>query len=399
MADTSSATAPAASSRDYSAHRVRGGGTTIFAEITALAIEHDAVNLGQGAPDFDTPDLVREAAHRAIEAGRNQYATSSGEAALRGAIAAHAMRFYGQELDVAREITVTTGATEALFCAAMAFVDPGDEVIVFEPTYDSYVPGIRMAGGTPVAVPLHAPAFRFDPEELRRAFSPRTRMIYVNTPHNPTGTVFNDEELALIAELCIEHDVVAVTDEVYEHIVFDGARHRRLATMPGMRERTLTISSAGKTFSATGWKIGWTLGPEPLQRAIRGIHQWTTFATSTPMQHAMAEALAFPDAYYDELRDDYQRRRDFLLDALRQTPLAVTAPEGSYFVLADIGSTARPDAATFARWMASDVGVAVIPCGSFYLNSDEGRRFVRFCFCKRWETLDDAARRLRATGW
>jgi N-succinyldiaminopimelate aminotransferase len=392
MTDISPLSRPA---REFSAHRVRGGGTTIFAEITALALEHGAVNLGQGAPDFDAPDVVREAARRAIDAGRNQYATSAGETALREAIARHAMRFYGQELDVAREITVTTGATEALYCAAMAFVDPGDEVIVFEPTYDSYVPSIRMAGGTPVPVALRGPGFRFDPDELRAAFTARTRMIYVNTPHNPTGTVFDESELALIAELCIEHDVLAVTDEVYEHIVFTGAAHRRLSSLPGMRERTLTISSAGKTFSATGWKIGWTLGPEPLQRAIRGVHQWTTFATSTPMQHAMAEALDLPDSYYDTLRRDYEARRDFLMGVLAATPLEPNRPEGSYFIVAGIERMEHSDARAFARWMATDVGVAVIPCSSFYLDSPEGDRYVRFCFCKKWETLEAAAERLR----
>ena len=380
--------------RDFSAHRVRGGGTTVFAEITALALEHGAVNLGQGAPDFDAPDVVRDAARRAIEAGRNQYATSSGESALREAIARHSERFYNQTWDPAREVTVTTGATEALFCAAMAFVDPGDEVIVFEPTYDSYVPSIRMAGGTPVAVSLRAPSFRFDPDELRRAFSQRTRMIFVNTPHNPTGTVFNDEELALVAELCMAQNVLAVTDEVYEHITFGGARHRRLSDLPGMRERTLTISSAGKTFSATGWKIGWTIGPEPLQRAIRGVHQWTTFATSTPMQHAVAEALDLPDAFYSELRSEYQERRDYLMQVLRSTPLDPTVPEGSYFILADIGRMTAMTSIEFARMMAVDVGVAVIPCSSFYLGSREGDRFVRFCFCKRRETLEAAAERL-----
>jgi N-succinyldiaminopimelate aminotransferase len=390
-----SLSSPVRTPRDFSAHRVRGGGTTIFAEITALALEHGAVNLGQGAPDFDAPDIVRDAARRAIEAGRNQYATSSGERVLREAIARHAERFYAQQVDPATEITVTTGATEALFSAAMAFVDPGDEVIVFEPTYDSYVPSIRMAGGTPVPVLLRAPSFRFDPEELRRAFTPRTRMIYVNTPHNPTGTVFNDEELTLIAELCIEFDVLAVTDEVYEHIVFDGATHRRLSQLPGMRDRTLTISSAGKTFSATGWKIGWTIGPEALQRAIRGVHQWTTFATSTPMQYAMADALDLPDAYYEALRSDYRERRDFLMSVLRETALEPSLPKGSYFIVAGIDRMPHSDAATFARYMATEIGVAVIPCSSFYLGSREGERLVRFCFCKKPETLQAAAERLR----
>jgi N-succinyldiaminopimelate aminotransferase len=380
--------------REWMAERVRDFGTSVFAEITMLAQEHGAVNLGQGFPDFDGPEAIRQAAQEAIGAGHNQYAVSHGEGVLREAIAAHAARFYGQEVDPATEITVTSGATEALWCSAFAFIEPGDEVIVFEPFYDSYVPNARMAGGVPVAVTLHAPAFRFDPDELRAAFSPRTKVIYVNSPHNPTGTVFSTEELDLIAELCQEYDVLAITDEVYEHIVYEGARHQRLANFPGMRERTLTLSSGGKSFSFTGWKVGWAIGPVALQTALRRVHQFTVFASTTPMQHAIAQALRLPDAYFQELAADYQARRDFLVDVLDGCGFQTRRPDGSYFLLAGIDGFPFDDAISFSRYLARDVGVAVIPPGTFYLNTVHAERLVRFCFCKRWETLEAAAERL-----
>jgi N-succinyldiaminopimelate aminotransferase len=380
--------------RDWMAERVRDFGTSVFAEITMLAQEHGAVNLGQGFPDFDGPDVIRQAAQEAIGAGHNQYAVSYGEAVLREAIAAHAARFYGQEIDPATEITVTSGATEALWCTAFAFIEPGDEVIVFEPFYDSYVPNARMAGGVPVAVTLHAPDFRFDPDELRAAFSPRTRAIYVNTPHNPTGTVFSTEELELIADLCQEYDVLAITDEVYEHIVYEGAQHQRLAMFPGMRERTLTLSSGGKSFSFTGWKVGWAIGPGTLQTALRRIHQFTVFASTTPMQHAIAQALRLPDAYFQELAADYQARRDFLVDVLTACGFQTQRPDGSYFLLASIDNFPFDDAVSFSRYLVQEVGVAVIPPATFYLNTAHAEHLVRFCFCKRWETLEAAAERL-----
>jgi N-succinyldiaminopimelate aminotransferase len=375
------------------AARVRDIGTSVFAEMSALAREHNAINLGQGFPDFDGPAEVRRAFAEALEAGHNQYAISNGEPILREAIAAHTARFYGREVDPLREITVTSGATEALWCAAFAFIEPGDEVILFEPCYDSYVPAIAMAGGIPVPVTLHAPGFRFDPAELRAAFSSRTRAIYINTPHNPSGTVFSREELELIAELCREHDVLAITDEVYEHILFPGAAHCRLATLPGMWERTLTISSGGKSFSFTGWKVGWAIGPEPLQSALRRVHQFTVFASTTPAQHAIAAGLALPDAYYRELAADYLLRRDFLMGALSDAGLAPRAPEGSYFILAAIGGDG--DGLEFSRRLVRQAGVAAIPLDSFYLRPEHGRGWVRFCFCKRWETLHAAAERLR----
>ncbi|MGH2542246.1 MAG: methionine aminotransferase [Ardenticatenaceae bacterium] len=378
----------------WMAQRLRGYAPSVFAEMSALAKQLGAVNLGQGFPDFDGPEAIKEAAQAAVAAGHNQYAVSAGEADLRAAIAEHAARFYHQEVDPATEITVTSGASEAIWCSAFAFIEPGDEVIVFEPCFDTYLPNIRMAGGVPVAITLRAPHFRFDPDELRRSFSPRTKMILVNTPHNPTGTVFSEQELTLIAELCQEYDVLALTDEVYEHIVYEGATHLRLATFPGMWEHTLTLSSGGKSFSFTGWKIGWAIGPAPLQDALRRVHQFTVFASTTPMQYAIAAALRLPDAYYHELAAEYQARRDFLIDVLVETGLEPAAPMGSYFILAGMDHFPHADALEFSRYLVRDIGVAVIPPETFYLHPEHGRKLVRFCFCKKWETLEIAAERL-----
>ncbi len=378
------------------ADRVRGFGTTIFAEMSALAAENDAVNLGQGAPDFNPPESVCRAVYDAIEAGHNQYAVSRGQAVLREAIAGHAARFYGQSVNPASDVTVTTGATEALVCAAFGFIEPCDEVIVFEPTYDTYVPAITMAGGAPVAVQLRAPEFRFNPDELRAAVTERTRAIFVNTPHNPTGTVFTHDELSFIAELCVEHDLLAITDEVYEHIVYPGHRHHRLATFPGMWDRTLTISSAGKTFNCTGWKVGWCIAPEPLQVAIRRVHQYAVYATTTPMQFAIAAALGMPDEYFAELRDDYIERRDYLMGALRKAGFHPKQPEGTYYIVCSIEHTGFERAAEFARHLVENSRVASIPLESFYVDPTNGRSTVRFCFCKTWDALHEAERRLLA---
>lgn len=376
------------------AERVRGFGTSVFAEMSALARKHDAVNLGQGFPDFEGPTAIRDAALQAIREGHNQYAASTGERVLREAIAAHAARFYGQQIDPAEEVTVTTGATEGLWSASMAFIEPGDEVIVFEPFYDAYVPNCRMAGGIPVAVTLHAPEFRFDPDELRAAFTPRTKAIFVNTPHNPTGTLFNEEELALIADLCQRYDVLAIADEVYEHITFDGHRHLRLSTFPGMWDRTLTLSSAGKSFSFTGWKVGWAIGPAPLQRALRQVHQFTVFATATPLQYAAAAALGLPESYYESLAADYQRRRDFLVAAVAESGMTPTVPRGTYFLMAGIEGVTDKDAVAYSRELIERIGLAVIPPATFYMRPEHGAHLVRFCFCKKWETLEAAAGRL-----
>ena len=396
------------------ASRVASFGTTIFAEMTRLASEHQAINLSQGFPDFDGPEAVKEAAIAAIRAGDNQYAVSSGQPALRRAIAAHARRFYGQTYDPEAEITVTSGATEALFSATLGLVNPGDEVVVFEPFYDAYVPNVIMAGGVPRFVPLRpsqrpersatqskgaqaAVEWTFDPDELAAVFNDRTRMIIVNTPHNPTGKVYSEAELKIIADLCQKWDVIALSDEVYEHIVFDGAQHVRLARLPGMAERTVTISSHGKTFSFTGWKIGWALAPPDLTLGVRRAHQFVTFASGTPFQAAAVVALGLDEEYYQSLASSYQAKRDFLAGALREAGLRVSLPQGTYFIMADFTALGFDDDVKFCRWLTSEIGVAAIPPTAFYSDAHKeiGRAWARFAFCKKQETLEKAVEKLR----
>ncbi len=383
------------------AARVRDFPTTVFTEFSALAQKHQAVNLGQGFPDFDGPPEIKEAAARAIHDGKNQYAVSSGQPALKEAIARHAQRFYGQAIDPAGEIIVTSGATEALFDCTMALVDPGDEVIVFEPYYDSYVANVTMAGGVPRYVLLRPPdeahpRWWYDRAELEAQFNEKTKFILVNTPHNPTGKVFDREELSHIASLCIRHDVVALADEVYEHITYEPFRHLRLGTLPGMAERTLTISSGGKSFSFTGWKIGWVIGPANLCAAVQKAHQFVTFATSTPLQEATAAALSLPDAFYTDLAESYRRKRDTLVEALAGAGLRPIVPEGSYFAMARIDHLGFADDFEFCRYLTRDVGVAAIPPTAFYAehHREHGKHLARFAFCKREETLRAARDKL-----
>lgn len=343
--------------------RVRGFGTSIFSEMSRLAVRHGAVNLGQGFPDFPGPDFVKEAAKTAVDADLNQYAIGHGAPRLRQAIAATWARQTGREIDPDQEITVTSGATEAIFDAIQAFLGPGDELISFEPFYDSYPASATLAGGRLVPVTLRPPDWSFDPDELRAAFTSRTRALLLNTPHNPTGKVFSRRELESLSALCQEHDVVVITDEVYDRITFDGARHIPLATLPGMWERTLTINSTGKTFSMTGWKIGYAVGPAPLNAALRAVHQFVTFATATPFQEAMAVAFETADGcgYYDQLRSEYGRRRDLLRDALHAAGLPTLPIGGSYFLMADLAGLGFPDDAAFCRFLITEVGVAAIP--------------------------------------
>jgi N-succinyldiaminopimelate aminotransferase len=315
--------------------------------------------------------------------------------------APHAERFYGQKLDPASEVLVTAGATEGVFAAILGLTDPGDEVIVFEPVYDSYVPNMVMAGVTPRYVALRGGDWAFDADELAKAFNPRTRAIIVNTPHNPSGKLYSRSELSEIAKLCQKHGVVAITDEVYEHIVYDGAAHTRLATLPGMAERTLTISSLGKTFSVTGWKIGWAIGPEPLVAAVNRAHQFITYAVAAPLQAAAATALDMPPAFFSELQAMYQSKRDRMLAVLRQAGFEVLKPQGSYFIMADwrgVAPSVIKDDVQFARWLTSEIGVACIPPSIFYQESDQhmGRHLARFAVCKKDETLAAAARKLLA---
>jgi aspartate/methionine/tyrosine aminotransferase len=406
------------------ARRVAGFGTTIFTEMSALAVQHGAVNLGQGFPDFPGPEFVKQAAAAAITADLNQYAPMPGLPRLRQAIAAQWQREQGRAVDWQTEVTVTSGATEALCGAALALLDPGDAAIIFEPAYDAYVPDIVMAGATAIPVQLRPPAneergtlnddprldnthrssfiahrsgWWFDADDLRAAFARRPKLIFVNTPHNPTGKVFGRAELELIAALCQEYDVLAVTDEVYDRLVYNGAAHVSLAMLPGMWERTLTLNSVGKTFSVTGWKIGWAVGPALLNRALRAAHQWITFATSTPTQEATAVALeqAAANGYYDQLRADYDERRRLLWGILEGVGLPTLPVVGSYFISADISALGYHDDGAFCRFLTTEVGVAAIPTSAFYTDPATAPPFARFCFAKQRATLEAAGERLQ----
>jgi N-succinyldiaminopimelate aminotransferase len=374
--------------------RLGGFGTTIFAEMSALAARTGAINLGQGFPDTDGPAEVIEAAVRAMRAGANQYPPGPGIPALRAAIAAHQRRFYGIELDPDGEVLVTTGATEAIAAALLALCEPGDEVVTFEPYYDSYAACIALADARRRPVTLRPPDYAIDPDALAAAFSPRTRLVLLNSPHNPTGKVFTRAELELVASRCRERDLLAVTDEVYEHLVFDGREHIPLSTLPGMAERTLTISSAGKTFSLTGWKIGWATGPRALVAATQTAKQFLTFVSGAPFQPAIAEALGLPDAYYEEFRAGLQTKRDRLCAGLEAAGLDVLRPAGTYFVTADIRSLGEEDGRAFCLALPERAGVVAVPTVVFYDDEEAGRPLVRFAFCKRDDVIDEAAARL-----
>ncbi|MCQ6552365.1 pyridoxal phosphate-dependent aminotransferase [Streptomyces sp. C10-9-1] len=372
-------------------------GTTIFAEMSALAARTGSINLGQGFPDTDGPEEVREAAVRALRDGRgNQYPPGPGVPELRTAVAEHQRRFHGLDVDPDTEVLVTAGATEAVAAALLALVEPGDEVIALEPYYDSYAACIAMAGGVRVPVTLRPGdgSYQLDPDELRNAVTPRTRLLLLNTPHNPTGTVLGRDQLAAVAALAVERDLLVVTDEVYEHLVFEG-EHLPLASFPGMRERTVTISSAGKTFAFTGWKVGWATGSRELVAAVRTAKQYLTFVSAGPFQYAVAEALRLPDAYFDGLRADLRRKRDLLADGLRAAGFGVYAPQGTYFITADIRPLGATDGFAFCRTLPERAGVVAIPNAVFYDHQEAGAPFVRFAFCKRAEVLTDAAERLR----
>lgn len=376
--------------------RLQGFGTTIFAEMSALAASTGAVNLGQGFPDTDGPAVVAEAAIAAIRDGHNQYPPLAGVPVLRRAIAHHRHHHRGQEFDPDDEVLVTTGATEALAAALLGLTGPGDEVVTFEPYYDSYAAGIAMSGAARRVVTLRGPEFRFDPDELAAAFTPATRVLLLNSPHNPTGRVFDREELTTIASLCIEHDVVVVADEVYEHLVYDGREHVPIATLPGMAERTITISSAGKIFSFTGWKIGWACGPAPVLGAVRTAKQFLTFASGGPWQHAVAAGLRMDDAFFAEYLADMTAKRDRLCDGLRAAGFDTIRPEGTYFATVDITSVGATDGIEFCRSLPTTAGVVAVPTQVFYDDEAAGRRYVRFAFCKRHDVLDEAVRRLAA---
>ncbi|HEY8532509.1 MAG TPA: pyridoxal phosphate-dependent aminotransferase [Micromonospora sp.] len=389
------------SSDDPLVRRMRPFGTTIFAEMSALAARTHAVNLGQGFPDTDGPPEMLAAAAEALRTGRNQYPPGPGIPELRAAVAEHQRRFWGLAYDPDSEVLITAGATEAIAAAILALCEPGDEVVCFEPYYDSYAASVTLAHAVrrPVTLrPGEDGRYHVDPDELRAAFTARTRLLLLNSPHNPTGKVFTRHELALLAELCHEYDVYAVTDEVYEHLVYTDAAapHLPLATFPGMRERTLRISSAGKTFSCTGWKIGWVSGPPQLVAAVLRVKQFLTYVNGAPFQPAVAVALGLPDSYFTRFRDELQARRDQLIAGLTDAGFRVFRPEGTYFVTADISPLGGRDGVEFCRTLPERCGVVAVPTQVFYDNPEAGRRLVRFAFCKRPEVLDEAARRLRA---
>lgn len=378
--------------------RLHGFGSTIFAEMTALATATGAINLGQGFPDYDGPREVLDAAVEAIRSGRNQYPPGSGVPELRSAIAEHQLRFWGLDYDPENEILVTAGATEALAGALLGILETGDEVVLLEPMYDSYQACIALAGAVTRPITLRPPAYRFDPDEFRAAITARTRIILLNTPHNPTGAVLDQEQLRFIAELAIAHDLIVISDEVYEHLTYDGVAHHSIAELPGMRERTLVVSSGGKTFNTTGWKVGWLCGPRELVAAARAAKQFLTYVSSGPFQPAIAVGLRLPDSYFTDLAADLQVKRDRLMSGLTEAGFEVFEPAGTYFVTVDIRPLAPDgDGYAFCRSLPERCGVVGIPNVVFYDHSHqaEGRHLVRFAFCKRLESIDEAVSRLK----
>lgn len=378
------------------AHRLDGIAPTVFTEMSALATQTGALNLGQGFPDVDGPPSVIAAAVDALRGGANQYAPGPGIPALREAIARHQQRHYGIELDTDREVVVTTGCTEAIAAALLGLVNPGDEVVVLEPYYDSYVAMLTMCGAVRRPVMLRAPEFRLDPDELRAAITPRTRLVLLNSPHNPTGTVLTREELQAVADVAVEHDLVVVTDEVYEHLVFDDHEHVPIASLPGMRERTLTLSSAGKSYSFTGWKVGWATGPAELVSAVLSAKQWLTFTSGSPLQPAVAHALDHEPDWPVELARDLQGRRDLLCEGLAAAGLTPRVPEGTYFATTDISHLGWSDGHAFCLALPERAGVVAIPTQSFYDDAEAGARLVRWAFCKEPEVISEGVRRLAA---
>ena len=377
----------------HTAHRASTFQESVIREMTRVANQHGAINLAQGFPDFPMPEPMKDAACAAIHGDINQYAITWGTPALRLAISEKYRRWYDMDVDPDREITVTCGATEAMASVFLALVDPGDEVIIFEPYYENYGPDAILAGAKPVFVPLEGIDWQLDPQKLRAAFNAKTRAIVVNTPHNPSGRVFTRDEITLIAELCQEHDVIAITDEIYEHIRYAGGHHV-LATWPGMRERTVTISGLSKTFSCTGWRLGYSIAPATMTSPIRKVHDFLTVGAPAPLQAAAAIGMAFGPDYYNQLALDYRERRDLMVTALTEAGFRFSAPEGAYYVLADFTGISDLRGVEFALWLAREVGVATVPGTSFYREPKLGEQMTRFAFCKKKETLERAAERL-----
>jgi len=372
----------------FRGRRTLGFTESVIREMTRLALECGATNLAQGYPDFSAPAVLKRAAIEAIEADDNQYAITWGAKPLRNAIAAKYRRHYGAHFDPEREITVCCGATEGMIASLLAVIDPGDEVVIFEPFYENYGPDIKLCGAEPRFVKLLPPDWTFDPEELRRAFSPRTKAVIVNTPNNPTGKVFTRAELQFIADLCQEYDALAVTDEIYEHIRYDGAAHVPIFTLPEMRDRSILVNSMSKTYSVTGWRVGWVLACPDLTDSIRKVHDFLTVGAATPLQAAGAVALAFDDDYYLHLAADYTQRRKIVMEALTDAGFRCFVPSGAYYVMTDVSEFGFSDDTAFVRHLIDVVGVAAVPGSSFFWHSSLGSQLVRFCFCKKYETLE-----------
>lgn len=381
--------------KDSLSHKAAQFTESVIREMTRLANLHGAVNLAQGMPDFPAPQEIKEIACQAIMSDVNQYAITWGASGFRSAIAEKTRACLGLDIDPEREITVTCGSTEAMIASLLAVIDPGDEVIVFEPFYENYGPDAILSGATPRYVPLEPPDWRFDPDRLEGAFNRRTRAIIINTPNNPTGKIFSREELQCIAELCHRWDVIAITDEIYEHILYDGFRHCAMATLDGMRDRTITINGLSKTYSVTGWRVGYAIAPAALTAGIRKVHDFLTVGAAAPLQEAGAAALRLPPGYYRELASAYQHRRDTLLDGLERIGLRCSIPRGAYYIMADISGVTGLDDQEFTRYLVRDIGVAVVPGSSFFHRASDGRQYIRFCFCKRESTLLEAALRLQ----
>jgi aspartate/methionine/tyrosine aminotransferase len=376
-------------------HKVERFTESVIREMTRLAQIHEAVNLAQGMPDFPAPGEIKEAACQAIAADINQYAITWGSRTFRDAIAAKARSRYGLEVDPERQITVTCGSTEAMIASLLAVINPGDEVIIFEPFYENYGPDTILSGALPRFVALRPPDWQFDPKELESAFNDHTRAIVINTPNNPTGKVFSREELSFIAGLCRKWDAFAITDEIYEHILYDGHSHYAMATVDGMQDRTITINALSKTYSVTGWRVGYVIASPALTQGIRKVHDFLTVGAPAPLQEAGAKALALPEQYYTDLAASYQRRRDLLLKALRDAGFGCSTPQGAYYIMAEFGALSPLDDRAFTEYLVKDVGIAVVPGGSFFHEPEQGSRYVRFCFCKKDDTLRTAAERLR----
>jgi len=380
----------------FSATRTAQFVESVIREMTRLAHLHGAVNLAQGFPDFPAPASIKQAAIEAIAADHNQYPITWGTKPFRQAIAEKYRRTYGLDFDPEREITVTCGSTEAMIATLLATMNPGDEVIVFEPFYENYFPDTQMCGAVRKLVTLHPPEWSFDREELRRAFGPRTKAIILNTPNNPTGRVFRREELEFIAALCQEYNALAITDEIYEHILYDGLEHVPIMAIEGMRDRTVLINSMSKTYSVTGWRVGWTLAAPDLSASIRKVHDFLTVGAATPMQQAGVHALASEDSYYRELSAHYAERRDLILEILTEAGFKPLKPQGAYYVMADISAFGFANDRDFARHLVEKVGVAAVPGSSFFETPGVGEQWIRFCFCKKVEALEAARQRLRA---